>query len=340
MVVSSMNPLFEYRPYVRTYISPLKTAHGQFCRRTGMLLRVQIHENIYIYGECAPLDLFGTETFEAALKFCASICDQVCVSSILSNSLHMPDTYPALSAGFSQLLDQLMMPRRSQAHLSVRALLASAGPIEHTFESKRQAGYRHFKLKIGMQTAQEQVAVRYCASSLMPAETLILDANGQLSIADMHTWLRLLQPYTNIYLEQPLPVGQEVHMQAVAQHSNISIIMDESVTEMSFEAMAEVLQSGCLLMIKPSILSNWKAFEQWNATIPSGTCMFSSAFETSIGIENSLQWVYRLAGVDSVVGYDTVSYFQDTLGIHAIGPYISIGDLTSSHYTRLWNSLA
>ncbi|MBD0269728.1 MAG: o-succinylbenzoate synthase, partial [Cyanobacteria bacterium Co-bin8] len=63
----------EYRPYERPFCQPLKTAHGLWSVRQGILLRLTDSTGRVGYGEVAPIPWFGSETTAAALALCQSL---------------------------------------------------------------------------------------------------------------------------------------------------------------------------------------------------------------------------------------------------------------------------
>ncbi len=67
---------FEYRHYDRPFRQPLRTHHGTWERRKGIIVRLQIDPGVVGWGEIAPLPDFGTETLDEAIAFCSEFVDQ------------------------------------------------------------------------------------------------------------------------------------------------------------------------------------------------------------------------------------------------------------------------
>ena len=69
-----------YRFAVKTYRlplrSPLRTAHGIWAIREGLIIRLEAENGTVSYGEVAPLPQFGTETLAESLERCLSFGDK------------------------------------------------------------------------------------------------------------------------------------------------------------------------------------------------------------------------------------------------------------------------
>ncbi|MGB5916097.1 MAG: hypothetical protein WBG63_14630, partial [Phormidesmis sp.] len=61
---------FEFRIYRRPFRQTIKTRHGVWKYREGIVLRLSDETGHVGFGEVAPLPWFGTETQAQALTFC------------------------------------------------------------------------------------------------------------------------------------------------------------------------------------------------------------------------------------------------------------------------------
>ena len=88
-----------YRAYRRTFLRPLRTAHGEWTQREGFILRVDGGGGT-AYGEVAPLPDFGTETVGEADALLARLAE--------TPDMELPANYPccafALSAAMRNLI--------------------------------------------------------------------------------------------------------------------------------------------------------------------------------------------------------------------------------------------
>ena len=60
---------FAYKAYKRTFAGEYQTASHELSRRPGILLRLRDGDGKVGFGEIAPIESFGTESFLAALSF-------------------------------------------------------------------------------------------------------------------------------------------------------------------------------------------------------------------------------------------------------------------------------
>jgi o-succinylbenzoate synthase len=64
----------EFRCYHRPFKQPLQTHHGLWEVRQGIILRLSDRQQT-TWGEIAPHEAFGSESFEQALQFCQSLTE-------------------------------------------------------------------------------------------------------------------------------------------------------------------------------------------------------------------------------------------------------------------------
>ncbi len=94
-------------------------------------------------------------------------------------------------------------------------------------------------------------------------------------------------------------------------------------------------------MIKPALSGSIDAYRSWRAVHPGVRVIYSSVFETAIGIEAAL----RLAALDEhcseAVGFGTLEAFpyEDQLGRHSYGPTLACGSLTTEACEAIWKRL-
>ncbi|WP_373536078.1 o-succinylbenzoate synthase [Microcoleus sp.] len=121
---------FEFRTYQRKFKRPLRTSHGIWDIREGIILRL-VGENGRIgWGEIAPLSWFGSETFEQALDFCHQLPANISSEMILAISAELP----ACQFGFESALSNFLnsFPGYAWEHISggSASILHAAEPPE------------------------------------------------------------------------------------------------------------------------------------------------------------------------------------------------------------------
>ncbi len=95
---------FEFRPYRRPFRQPIKTSHGEWKVREGIILHLSDERGRSGFGEIAPIPWFGSETLEQALEFCCQLSSIITKETIFS----VPPALPASQFGFESAWEWLI----------------------------------------------------------------------------------------------------------------------------------------------------------------------------------------------------------------------------------------
>jgi len=215
---------FEFRAYQRKFKRPLRTSHGIWDIRSGIILRLVGENNRIGWGEIAPLSWFGSESFEQALDFCHLLPANLSSEMIFAISAELP----ACQFGFESALSNLS---NSFAGSAGERILGGSSSILHAAESPEKhsqalpgnedkrlsqysgllpagetalqalqvlwlEGYRTFKWKIGVAAIEQELKIFQQLIQVMhnlcdrESAFLRLDANGGLSYSQAKTWLQ------------------------------------------------------------------------------------------------------------------------------------------------------
>ena len=321
-------------PYQRAFTPPLRTARGEWSVRAGFIVRVEGTLGVG-YGEVAPIPEFGTETVEAAQAYLSQVAGNV----VESEALMIPETLPCCAFGISSaLLATKRPPRRDYA---VAALLPAGRDVLKVAQAKVVDGYTSFKWKIGVEPPAVEQALLADLFKLLPnAAQLRLDANGGLTEESLKQWLKLLQKYSQQidYLEQPLPVGQEAMMARYASEFQAPIALDESLHGSAADSWLKPGAWPGPLVIKPSLMGDCRTLIQRLRPVATQV-VFSSVFETAIGLENTLHIADQLSELYRPIGFDTLAAFPDSLSILKPAPVIKMHGREKLDFSTVWNRL-
>lgn len=294
------------RPYRRTFSELLKTAHGDWKERKGFIMRVASDRAVG-YGEIAPLPEFGTETLERARNFLEQWVDDPII---------MPSGLPCCSFALTTAIQHTRSTTRPAARDYAVAGLLPAGTGALTAAKKKlTARYSTLKWKIGVQPFEAEKEIFKDLIALLPRTvSLRLDANGGLGRDKLEAWLEVLSPhYRQVeFLEQPLPPGAESQMAELAQVSKIRIALDESLNAPGRERLLTPGTWDGPLVIKPLLMGNVTLLAEQLKPL-AGQLVFSSVFETGIGLSHALELADALPEMKYALGFDTSSAFNDTL---------------------------
>lgn len=300
-----------FHPYQRRFKRLLRTHHGVWSVREGIIVQLQDGQGRTGQGEIAPLPWFGSETLEEALYFCRHLPQRFSLDELES----IPATLPACQFGLGSALEQLRRDgQRLEEHsfpLAYSALLPSGESALTAWSPLWEQGYRTFKVKIGVHDlAAEQELCQTLRQQLPSSAQLRLDANGGLDLQMAQTWLEVCDGRLrnsssggrpagdhriNIeYLEQPLPVQQFESVLALSQQYDTPIALDESVATLS--ELVACYQRGWrgIFVIKPAISGYPQKLREFCQT-HAIDAVFSSVFETDVGRQTCLQMAQTLS---------------------------------------------
>ncbi len=304
----------EFRCYQRPFKQPLQTHHGLWKVRQGIILRLSDRQQTS-WGEIAPLEAFGSESFDQALQFCQSLTEidrhkisqipahlSACRFGFESAWESFENHDPAKKLTYSNLL-----PTGSAATQAWRA-------IRDTREGSWNQGARTFKWKIGVAPIQQELAIFEELVTAFPAQTqLRLDANGGLNWNEANLWLQKCDRYGVEFLEQPLPPDQFDAMLQLSHQYQTPIALDESVA--TIEQLERCYELGWrgIFVVKAAIAGSparLRSFCQNHAI----DIVWSSVFETAIAqryIQNYL--IPSIPTKERAIGFGVNHWFNDNL---------------------------
>ncbi|MFK0734092.1 MAG: o-succinylbenzoate synthase [Gloeotrichia echinulata IR180] len=333
---------FDFQPYCRQFQQPLKTSHGIWEAREGIIIRLMAETGIVGFGEIAPLSWFGSESFPEALEFCGQLPSEITTDDVFA----IPSKFPACQFGFESAWEEvtsyLQVSKLTAAKsVSFSGLLPSGKKALDAWEILWNQGYRTFKWKIGIGTLAEELNVFDKLAQVLPAETkLRLDANGGLSFFAAVEWLKAGDRIGIEFLEQPLPATEFDPMLHLSKEYSTIIALDESVASIAqLQACYEKGWRG-IFVIKPAIAGSPKMLRQlcYNHEIDA---VFSTVFETPIGNRFALKLSAELSRTNRAAGFGVAHWFpnQDFLSEAETNKFIPDARCHLTH-EDIWNYLS
>jgi O-succinylbenzoate synthase len=173
--------------------------------------------------------------------------------------------------------------------VACNAIIGAVPPaaVAAEVEAWRARGFTTFKLKsanLGGAVDMERLgAARWAAG---PGGRLRIDFNGGLDRAVARAVLPGLARFSLELVEQPLPAGAPVgHWNALAAESGLALAADESLADPGLAL--ELAAAGVGQAIKLATVGGPRAALEL-ASIGTGALVFSSSYETSIGLAAAL----------------------------------------------------
>ncbi|MBE9078126.1 o-succinylbenzoate synthase [Romeria aff. gracilis LEGE 07310] len=286
---------FEFRPYCRPFRQPLKTHHGLWQQREGIILKLTDDRGRVGFGEVAPLPWFGSETQAQALAFCQDMPPQLATDKAFSILPTLPACQFGLEVAVSNLTRRCRRPELAPAHCS--ALLPTGEAALSAWAPLWSAGYRTFKWKIGVAPVAIELAwLSQLMRQLPLGARLRLDANGGLDELTAHHWLSYCDRGGGRieFIEQPLPPGDFAALVKLSQRYQTPIALDESVTTLDQLKMHCFRGWQGIYVIKAAILGPPSRLIQFCTDYPIDIVV-SSVFETDIGRQTLIDLAAELA---------------------------------------------
>jgi len=324
----------DYRPYHRDFVSPLRTANGEWAVREGFIVRFEQYGSVG-YGEIAPLPEFGTETIEASGAFLRQLTH--------GQKLILPANLPCCAFGLSAASGDLRgRPPSSGRGLETAALLPAGFPAVNCAQHKVSKGYTTLKWKIGVEDlTAEKLIFKQLVAAMPDGVKLRLDANAGLNVHQLEAWLDTVAEHSDRieFLEQPLPPGEERIMAELSKASAIPIALDESLNG---EEATQWLEPGVWhgpLVIKPLLMGD-VALLQKRLHPLAQQLVYSSVFETAIGLANAFALIDALPESKYALGFDTLDAFDDALSPTKYIHKFEISDIARLDLETIWKQLA
>jgi o-succinylbenzoate synthase len=303
---------FQFEPYRRYFKIPLRTSHGLWQVREGIIITLKDNQGKIGKGEIAPIPWFGSETIEDAHQFCQQQGHTIADETIINISDRLPCCQFALESALINL-NQKSSNNLEQQFLYAYLLPTGKQVLEQDYLlEKYKTSTPTFKWKIAVTETKTEIAIaKKLLAKLSLNARLRLDANGGLTLKDAHQWLEFAANYPAIeFIEQPLPPSQFTEMTLLQSIYPTPLALDESVANIS--QLQDCYHRGwrSIFVLKVAISgfpSRLRSFCQQNPL----DLVFSSVFETAIGRQMALQLALELGNRDRAVGFGVQHWFSD-----------------------------
>lgn len=312
-----MNYQFKFHPYQRPFKTPLKTAHGTWEKREGIIFCLIDETEKQMWGEIAPLSWFGSETLQQALEFCQQLPPLVSSEIILS----IPNHLPACQFGF----ESAILPSQAKQNLlKISGLLPTGHTALKNWKPLFIQGYQTLKWKIAVASVQEELTIfqqliENISNTLTPLKQKVflrLDANAGLNLDQAEQWLEICDKINSSYfncieiefIEQPLSINQFKEMLKLCDRYSTPIALDESVA--TLQQLKDCYQQGWseIFIIKPSIIGSPTQLKSFCQNHPIDA-VFSSVLETSINQQAAFNLAQELSFTKRALGFGVNHWF-------------------------------
>ncbi|MBE9047335.1 o-succinylbenzoate synthase [Pleurocapsales cyanobacterium LEGE 10410] len=293
---------FKFDNYQRHFQQPLRTSHGVWRTREGIIISLESEAGIS-QGEIAPLPWFGSETMSQALEFCQQLGKTVDSEDIAGIPDYLPACQFALESAWLNLAKN--KPKRQLDNLDYCYLLPAGKKALTSWQDYQAA--TTFKWKIGVFPLATEIEILKQLITILPTGTkLRLDANGGLNLQQAKELLSVTDRLTAVeFVEQPLSPKNFTEILQLSREHTTPLALDESVA--SFKQLQLAYERGWrgIFVIKAAIMGFPRKIKQF-CQANSLDVVLSSVFETKVGrnaVLNLAQELYHPRAVGFGVQY-------------------------------------
>ncbi len=361
----------DHRRYRLPFLHTVRTAHGPWAEREGVLIRVVRIEadgretGAAGWGEVAPIAWFGSETLEEAEAALAALDGRV--ENLAEALERVPLACGCVRAGLAAALGGGAEGGERAAlvkFLPVAGLLPAGRAAMAAVEPKLEQGFRVFKWKVGVEAAVEEWAILDDLLGRLPeGSKLRLDANGAWDRRTAERWMERAAERPVEYVEQPCFAEASHGSSAVRKMDDIlrglaedyptPIALDESLGGAGDVARWLAAEWRGVWILKPALLGEpgpvLAALAKARAEV-----VFGSALETRVGAQAALRLAFGWAEARAAepagesagakpraLGFGVWPLFAET---RADGPqtgaFVRAEDVARMNPEALWNALS
>ena len=316
----------------------MRTAHGPWAVREGLIVRLEDEAGRVAFGEVAPIPWFGTETLAEAEDTLAKLGGEVGPATLARIEERQGCVRFALSsARLSTAAEPAPDSRRP-----VAALLPAGRDALAAADRAVAAGWVAFKWKVGVFAAADEWALLDDLLARLPGcARLRLDANGAWTTRQAARWLGRCAERPIEFVEQPVAPDDEDGLIGLAGDYPTTLALDESVTGMA--SLRSWLERGWpgVCVVKPALVGDGRDVLALLAGFRADA-VFSSAFETAVGRQAALRMAFQFTGRQPrALGFGVAPLFQEPRfdGLPA-APFVSSADVNQMNPEAVWNALS
>jgi O-succinylbenzoate synthase len=332
-----MDYRFQFRSYRLPLRQPLRTAHGVWAEREGIIVRLEDEAGHVGFGEIAPISWFGTETLAEAEEVCRKLGDKPSdaqLDAVPSRFACIRFALAAARAGECHLIGDI-----GHARLPVTALLPAGRDVLSVLPAKLEAGYLSFKWKVGAGAADDELGIFDDLLGLMPAYAkLRLDANGAWDRRTAAKWLARCAERPVEFVEQPVGPQDESTLLGLAEDYPVTLALDEAVTGLVAAQHWFDLGWRGVFVIKPALAGPLDELVAWIEKNKADVVL-SSAIESALGRSAILRTALMQPLIKRALGFGIGEPFGDRRWDGPIlGPILDDSWLKGVDAAAIWDA--
>jgi len=353
---------FQFRRYRLPFRAPVRTGHGLWAEREGVIVRLEDAAGKVGWGEAAPIPDFGTESVDEVAAACGGLGEWTTAAELGEVPERLGCLRHALRAALAEVargeandVDPASDPSAAsgRAYVAVAALLPAGRAVLAQIPGRVEMGFRVFKWKVGVGDVADELSLLDDVCAALPSGAkLRLDANGAWERRHAERWLERCADRPVEFVEQPCAATARRTLAGAAAWTKADdlllglagnfptpLALDESVVgEGDVERWLGAGWPG-LFVIKPSLLADVAGtlarLERARAPV-----VFSSALETAVGARTALRTALAWPGESRAAGFGVWPLFADgRCNGPMAAPFIRAEDVAHLDPEAVWSAL-
>ena len=340
----------KYRRYALPFRSSVRTAHGVWAERTGLIVRLEDESGRAGYGEVAPIPWFGTETVEEAEAALGALGEWVTPEQLAAVPTELGCLRFALTGASAGFGEEVRRGKDNPPYLPVAALLPAGRAVLAQIAPKAELGFRTFKWKVGVGDIADELSLLDDVIGKLPSGAkLRLDANGAWDRRQAARWLERAAERPIEFVEQPCfaeasqgaaQCGRvEDTLRGLAEDFPTPLALDESLVGANDVERWLAADWRGVFVIKAALLGD-PAPVIARLAAAKADVVFSSALETAVGARAALQIAFAWTGRPRALGFGVWPLFAD--GVFDgpfLAPCIRWEDVERLNPEAVWTAL-
>lgn len=350
--------LLQFRRYALPFRAPVRTAHGLWPVRQGVIVRLENEAGRVGWGETAPVPGFGTETADDAVGLLRGMGSRIEAAALdaIPPALGCLRRALAMAVSGMNAAGQPAQQAGEAAFLPVAALLPAGKAGLALVPVRVEAGFRTFKWKVGVGDPADELVLLDDLCALLPAGArLRLDANGAWDRRTAERWLERCAERPVEFVEQPCfalrasQAGARISKEddlllGLAGSFPTPIALDESMAgDGDVERWIGAGWPG-VFVVKPSLhgdlIGALARLEKARSAV-----VFSSALETAVGMQSALRaafaWREPGAAKPRALGFGVAPLFADSRFDGPVAtPFLYREDVERLNPEAVWSALS
>ncbi|MCH2386862.1 MAG: o-succinylbenzoate synthase [Opitutales bacterium] len=330
---------FAYKAYKRKFADEYQTASHKLSQRPGILLRLRDGDGKVGFGEIAPIESFGTESFLAALSVCSELQENFEYEKAICRMNLFPCVRFALDSAHETLLRE-NEPGLLKKPWPVCGLITALGD-RNRIEMLLGQGYQSLKIKIGKSDFAEECRMVNAIVDMSEGKIPIrMDANGVLDRVRTTQWMEFASECPVEFIEQPMAKGMEREMRVIARDFPVKLALDESICFVDdLKRWSDSHWEG-VYVVKPSIAGSRHALLNELEKLPEDSVVFSSSLESMVGASAALRVAIESDKQVRALGFGAEELFLNDGASLPLGPFLQPDGLGSMEdFEELWKNV-